>query len=521
MLDAILLLPIIFPVSAAIILALLMPRVDVARQAVLWRGVLLIEIALVLVNVAPGSHRWVVTVWERTGYTLALQLDGVTQLVVLTMLVLFLARELVAPARVDPLVLLVLGAAILFAAADGLLMLLVAWTLLDLALFVWRWARQIERESASHSLALGLLTGMMLYAGALIARADGGVLFALALWARLGLFPFHTLLPARGADEYDVWVSRGIPLLAAANVWLHWDAFRITAPYTLIGILGGASWIVTALWMWRTADATRALGFAAMHALTFVPLSIALGGEAGVALALWQTLAVAFALCLGEIALRWRAETRMISPRWVGGLALGALAGLPLTPAFLGRMGSYVVLVERGEWLLLTLVFITTLSVFAPLWYRLGTLTGSPTRVPTRGERTGVILALGAFGVLALAMPFLTPALGIAEASARALERVIWTDNAFGVWLSVSVLLIPFIGALFVRASALASPRANALVARLARAGDLEWFTRAVARGGWRLGVLVRDAFSLTEENLTVWILFAALWSAIFIAISR
>lgn len=522
--DWILLLPIGFPAIGALILTLT-ARVKSAARQWLALSFLAIEIALLLINIAPGSHRLVLSSWELAAFTLALQMDGLTQLLLLTMFIPLVALWLIAPpSRIDPFALLVVSAAILLAAADGVIAILVAWTILDLALLARRLTREIERATALRSLAIGLLSGLIFFAGALLLAsrpAEGALLIALALWARLGLFPFHPLLPSRGANEFDLWFARGIPLIAAANLWLHWSAFQVAAPYALIGILASANLIVAAFWIWRAPDATRALSVGAQYAFALVPLSIAFGGEAGVAFALWQTLAIAFALALGEIAQRWRAENRNYYPRLVWFLTLLALAGLPLTPAFLGRIGLYVALMETGEWFLLLLALATTLSVFAPLWHWAFTLKGSEAREPTRVEYAGLGIALIVFAALALAPMLLAPTLGISASAERALDRVIRTSNALGVLIGAVVLILPIIGAYFLRAFAHNRPSPRSFVARVARIGDLEWLERAAVRWGSRIGVLTRDAFTITEENPTVWILLAGLWIAIFIAVAR
>jgi hypothetical protein len=523
--DWILLLPILFPLFGALALRPISSKSTLSVRQWSALGFIAIEIVLILVNIAPGSHRLVLSSWERAAFTLALQMDGVTQLLMLTMFVPLVALWLIAPpARVDFCAWLVVSAAILLAAADGVIAILVAWTLLDLALFVWRLAREIERATALRSLAIGLLSGLIFFAGAIWLAprpADGALLIALALWARLGLFPFQPLLPTRGTDEFDLWFARGIPLIAAANLWLHWSAFRVDAPYALIGILASVNLIVAAFWIWRAPDATRALSVGAQHAFALVPLSMALGGEAGVAFALWQTLAISFALALGEFAQRWRAENRNYYPRLVWFLAMFALAGLPLTPAFLGRIGLYVALSESGEWLLLLLAFATTLSVFTPLWRWAFAIKGSEAREPSRVESAGLVAILLAFAVLAFAPMLLAPALGIHTSAERALDRVIRTNNALGILVGAVVLILPVLGAYFVRARADQRPSARSFVARLARVSDLEWLEGAVGRLGSRLGVVARDAFTIAEENPTVWILLAGLWVAIFIAIAR
>lgn len=485
-------------------------------------GWLSIEIVLILLNALPSSHRFVLSMWERAALAFALRLDGMTWLIVLTMLVLWLGRELIAPARFDARALLVFAAALVLAMADGMAMTLVAWTMLDLALLAWRWTRDPERANAWRSLVISWLMGLAFLAGTLTARTNvGATLLALALWARAGLFPFHALLPTREVETSTLWIARGIPLLAVANVWLHWHAFQATMPYAVIGVLAGASLMVTALWIWQTSDAPRAFGLGVMYAFALVPLSLAWGGEAGVALALWQILAIAFALALAEIAWHWRAEKPRIVPLVLGVLAVCALAGLPLTPAFLGRWGLYVALVESGEWLLLALVFFATLIVCASLWHWTSALKSTEARAPTRIEFAGLVVVLVPFALLALAAGFITPALGITESSERALARVIWTNNALGVGIGVLVLLLPLVGSYILRARVASRTDKRTFVVQLARASELEWLERALVRIGWRASVLARDALTLAEENPLVWILFAALWVGIFIATAR
>jgi hypothetical protein len=525
--DWLLLLPIFFPLIGALFLFSLSSHLTAQLRRWLALGYLAIEIALVLLNIAPGTHRLAISNWELASLTIALQMDGVTQLLLLTMFVPLTALWLVAPPRqpFDLFPILALTASLLLAAADGFVAALLAWILLDLALFVWRLAHDIERATALQSLAIGLCAGTLYFAGASLLTprpADGALLIGVALWARLGLFPFHSLLPTRGADELELWFARGIPTIAAANLWLHWSAFHIAAPYALVGVLTSVTLIVAAIWIWRATDVAQAVGIGAASALAFVPLAIAYGGDAGIAFALWQVLAIAFATALCEIALRWSAGNRSEYARVAWFLGLLALAGLPLTPAFLGRIGLYVALTESGEWLFLLLAGAATLIVLARLWGLGLALRGNELRDPTRAEYVGLGLIAFAFAALAFTPMLLAPALDISESAERALDRVIRTNNALGVAIGAVVLILPIIGAYFSRVLARDyHPGAHSVIARLARVGDLEWLEREVSRVGFQIGAITRGAFTLTEENPTVWILFISLWVAIFIAIAR
>lgn len=527
--DWILLLPIGFPLIGALVLLPLASRLTIVRQQWLALGFLVIEIGCLLLNIAPGSHRLSISNWELASFVFALQMDGLTQLLLLTIFILLAARWLVAPPHqpFDFWATLVLTAALLLAAADSFPAVFIAWTLLDLALFVWRLVRDIDRATTLRGLAIGLLTGMAFFAGAILLPSrpsDGAWLIALALWARLGLFPFHSLLPTRGAGEFDLWFARGIPLIAASNLWLHWSAFHVAMPIPLVGVLAGISLVVAAIWVWRATDTTMAVNVGVSHALALVPLSIAWGGEIGIALALWQVLAIAFALAFFEIAQCWRAENHHHYPRLVWCLGLLALAGLPLTPAFLGRIGLYTVLLESGEWLLWLLAFVTTLIILAPLWNLGLAQKGAELREPTRVEYTGLALVLLAFAALAFAPMIIAPVLApsVGEAAERALDRVVRPSDGLGVGVSALGLILPVILAFFARVLVSEThPSPHSFVARLARISDLEWLEDAASRIGAQLGVATRNVFMIMEENPTVWILLIGLWVAILISIAR
>jgi hypothetical protein len=527
--DWILLPPILFPLFGTLALMPISSRSAISVRQWIAIGFLIIELALILLNIAPGSHHLMISNWGIASFTISLQMDGITQLLLLAMFIPLTALWLVAPPRqpFDFYTASVLTTAILLTAADGIVTALIAWTLLDLALFIWRLVRNIERVTALRSLAIGLFAGMIFLAGAILLTphpTEGAMLIAFALWARLGLFPFHPLLPTRGADEFDLWFARGIPTIAAANLWLHWSAFRAPVPYTLIGVLTSITLIVAAIWIWRAADATDKIRIGAMYACALMPLSLASGGDAGVALALWQTLAIAFALALCEIAQRWRAENRNYYPRLVWTLGLLALAGLPLTPAFLGRIAFYVAMAENGEWLFLLLACVTTLIIFTPLWNLVRALQGSEPREPTRVEYAGVTLAWLAFAVPAFMPMIIAPALApsVGEAADRALDRVLRTNDALGVATGAIVLVLPVLVAFFLYpfVKEYRSPP-HAFVSRLARVSDLDWVERGLSRLGFQIGITARNAFTIAEVNPTVWILLVSLWVAIFISIAR
>lgn len=528
--DWILLLPILFPLVGALGFTFTQSRIPPRVRAGLPIVLIAIEIIAILVNIAPGNHNLIISTWNLASFSLALQIDGITLLLLLTLFVPFAALWLIAPPRA-PLALLpmlVLTTAIVLTTAANLMTVYLAWALLDATIFAWRLGFDIERESALRAFATSQVAAFALLAGALLLgadrAADGALWVGLALWARLALFPFHWTLPTRGSDTYDLWLARGVPLLAASNLWLRWSTLRVDAPLTLIGSLSAAALIAAAIWIWREEQPSRAAVVSAAHALAFVPLAIVFGGDAGLAFALWLALGTIIAIALFEAAQRWRAENRNRYPRllWFAGIL--ALAGLPLTPAFLGRVGVYISLWENGQGLLLLLAGVTTMLTLAPLWNLGFDLMGAEKRKPTRVEYAGLALLVVASAALALAPMLIAHALApnVGDAAEHAIDRVIRTSDALGVAIGFAMLFLPVIGSYFLRIPARRfHPRPGSLILRAARLIDLEWFARALTRVGYQLGVLAQSASTIAEENPTVWILFAGLWVAIFISMVR
>ncbi len=528
--DWILLLPIVFPPLGALGLALLSARVSERVRFWLAPVFLILEIALLLFNIAPGTHRLVISNWQAAGFTIALQMDGITQLLALTMFVPLIALWLIAPPRAPfglwPI--LVVSAALLLASAATPVTIYVAWTLLDLALFVWRIAHNIQRDQANHGFMLGALAGLIFFGGTSLITtrpAEGALLIGLALWARLGLFPFHGLYPAQGKDRSEVWFARGIPLLAASSVWLHWDTtlnLPVTAP--LIGVLAGVVFVITTLWLWREEQPARAIDFSAAYTFAFVPLALAFGGDAATAFGLWLALSAALAIAWFEIALRWRAENRNRWARLIWFAGIFSLASIPLTPAFLGRLGLLVALTEYSQWVMLALIGVTSLFIFAPLWNFGFTLKGTEERAPTRAEYAGLIVLALFTGTLALAPMMIAHALApaVGDAAERALDRVIRTNDLIGVIIGAIILLAPVIASYILRNMPRGlHPASASWEARLARALELDWLEQVIANVGLQISAAARSSITIAEENPTVWILLMSLWIAIFIIIAR
>lgn len=538
--DSILLLPILLPLVLAPVFAWIARRAEHTRHA-LTILFFILEISAILVNIAPGSHRLVISTWQAAAFSIALQMDGIAILLALTTSILLLTLWLAAPPAPishgrgrDPFdfpTVLVFSAALLLIAAEGLLAICFALTLLDLSLFVWRLAHNIERETAARSLVVGLFAGLILVAGALLigtARAaehNGALLIALAFWARLGLFPFHSLLPTHGVDTSDLWYARAMPMLAASALWMRWQqTLTIAAPGDVIAWLALATFIITLVWIWREEEPSRAVGVSTMHGFALVPLAVAFGGDAAPVFALWLALSAVFAFAFFETALRWRAENRNRWTRllWFGGVI--ALAGPPLTPAFLGRVGVYVSLAENGQWLTLLLAALATLLLLAPLWNFAFALAGAEMRDPKRGESAALIIITLWFAALTFAPMLIANVLGakVGEAADAAMLRVIWTNDLLGVLLGFVLLFVPLVASYWLRGSVRGLHlRPGSPWMRVARWLDLTWLEHGVVSMGYRAGMTARNISTMAEENPTVWLLLVGLWVAILILAAR
>lgn len=527
LLDWLVLLPILFLPSGALVIALLSPRVKRARA---WLPILLLvlEIGAVLVNIAPFSHRIEISNWEPANFVIAFQAEGIALLLLLLIFVPFLALQLFDLGResLDLFGIFVITAAILLICAANLITIYFAWALLDFSLFARRQSREETRASAVRALIVSQLAGLALFAGALSVSADkqntGAWLIALAFWARLGLFPFHWALPTTDL-AFDLWTIRAVPLMAGLSLWLRWETWSVETPAELISAFAVAALIAALIWIWRESEPRRVVGVSAAHAVALVPLAMAFGGDAALAFALWMALGIALALAMFEASLRWRAgnENRWRRLTWLAGLV--ALAGLTLTPASLGRVGLYVSIWEAGQWPLLLIAATVTLLVLAPLWNFGFALEGDERREPTRVEYAALELLGLVFVALTFAPTLIARVLGASasDSADRAMDRVIRTNDALGVGIGFVALIAPIILSLLGRARRGPHSRLEALAERAARLIDLAWLARWITNVGYAMGAAVRNLSALAEENATVWILLVALWIAIFILIPR
>ncbi len=530
MVEWILFLPILVLAAIAIVFRIAAPRISVRAREWLAVLLLLVQVISILVNVAPVGHRLVLSDWIGAGFTLELQFDGTALVFLLAIFLVQAALWLIAPPRVpfDATSVVVHMAAIALILAANLATIYFAWVLLDLAVFAWRFGHEIERENAVRALAVAQLAGLALFLGAEFLgtpyATQGIALIAIAFWARLSLFPFQWIYPMRGTTSRDLWTARGIPMLASATLWVRWPMLPLEPPGQLIAALATVALLAYAVWVWREEQPARAAIVSTWHAVAIVPLALAYGNEAGIAFALWLVLSAAVAIALFETALRWRAENRNRWARLVWFAGVFCVAGLPLTPAFIARLGLYVSLFESGNWWLLLLVGAVTTVACAPLWAFGAALEGSEDRDPTRSEYAGLGILAAVLVALGLApLPIAQSLSSAMDYSAEAaMTRVVWTNDLLGISVAGVIVLASLFASFAI--SEYASkfrPQPRSLIPRLARAADLNWLEKTVTGVGFEMGAAARNISAIAEENPAVWMLLVALWIAIFVLFPR
>ncbi len=531
--EWILFLPLLVLPTAALVFALLVPRVGPRARVWLPIVMLALEIGAVLINVAPVQHRVALSEWSLASFSLVFQIDGPGLLLMLLLFLMPLALWLVAPppAPFDPLVILVYLSAVVLLISGNLATVYFGWVLLDTSLFLWRLVRAVESETALRALAVGQVAGMLVFAGAIFANApaasQGGLLVALAFWARLGLFPFHWVLPLRGSDSRDLWTARGVPLIAGAGLWVHWGLLQGSAiifPVGWISVLAAMALLTAVIQAWHEEQPPHVVTQVTWHAVALIPLAALYGGDGGPAYTLWQTLACVLALGGFELALRWRAENRNHLARLVCIGCILLLAGLPLTPAFVGRIGVYVALLQSGAWWFVLLAGLATAWVLIPLWNLGLTLASPERRTATVIETAGLALFTLAYAILGLVPMPIAQSLAddFGAAADAALSRVVSLQDLQGAGIAFLVVVAPVALAYFWRNSADAIHQQWAgWIGSVARAIDLGWLARLVTGSGFEMSRIARNTISIVEENPTVWLLLVALWIAIFVLLPR
>ncbi len=525
--DWLLIAPLLFPPIGALALSVKSPKEVGVRFPIL---LLLVEILFILANIATAPHSLVLSSWDLASFSLVLEIDGLAIVLLLIMVVPLLALWLVAQPKA-PFNLwsaLLFSTAVLMTTAMSLEAVYFSWVLMDGVILVWRLSRVQDRPVALRAFVTSQLAGFILLGGELLSGTDlsglGGILFAIAFWARLGLFPFHWILPRGNLRTDELWIMWALPLIAGSSLWLRWRTLHLDPPSFWISVLAVAALIVSAIWAWAKEPSPDSTRTASAQSIIFVPLAIAFGNDAGTCLALWMVLGTAMGIAFLALAETWPEGPSSIwcKVSWFAGFF--SIAHVPFTPAFLGRLALYIALWEKSQFVLLSIAAATTWVGQIALLNKRPNPASEKSARPQKAQFGGLVLLDLVFLALGLGAVIYTPILApyMSNSTQSAINLAIWTDDLVGVLSGVAFLAVPMLAAFALAPMA----RRHSLPIATVTGGlnwlaNLDWLGSALAAVGYEMGRAARNLSSIVEENPIVWIMLVALWAAIFILIPR
>lgn len=402
------------------------------------------------------------------------------------------------------------ASALLIIGADSMVALISGWLLL---IILWGWmlfaaARAAGLRSAASWTGVGwlLLSLFLLWLAAAEAPAATRDTLDMAAWPRIALSSVLTAaLLQMGVWPFLGWRLRGkpfppaaaaalslIPALAGASLLARLLAVSdITFGYTLFLTAFGLIGMTVGLY-YAWSDLFKVTRLAASIAL--VQASIALltavwAGSAGLVAETRVMVLAAGILFVTPLEPMSRANWwRAVGP----GIALAALAGMPLTVGYSGRAFLYHAWIQDGRFILIIVSATLTALLVAALVLR---IIGGPRKEVNPPAAAGpsrppaeIVYIIGS----------LLPAIGLFSAG-RLAQPVHW-----GVWIA---LLLPFIAGLFLIRF---SRQLNEARQAAQHAFSLSWSLDPTAVRRWleRARVIVQEAAVILEgEGGTLWLL--------------
>ena len=316
-------------------------------------------------------------VWDTLSRQMAFLLIAVLSLVGLSMLGQPMGR-FEAVSR-----LILVGAAMATCSAADLFTLSLAWGLSALALLAVEVLEAPDEEvrSTSRIIWFNLISTALLVMANVLASVDhdntpfsylasGAIssrFLMLAAVLRLGLYPLVSRLERR-------WVPYLVSLCTAGYLWLRIGGLiSLTAlPVGWLSALGGGMLFATGLLASLSADAVTALPYMLLNGITLMVLAPLLNSQTGFAVAFITVMNMGLAFALLQAA--GREETLRARAPWgflPVGVALGSLAGWPLTAGFLGHWAFLSICQTSQAPVLFFLASMSYVLVSVPVWQRL------------------------------------------------------------------------------------------------------------------------------------------------------
>jgi len=466
------------------------------------------------------------------GLTLSLQWHGAALPFGLVLIALTSARLLTGAAEDTRAfvagTLVANSGALLFLAADNWTTVAGAWILVEFGLLVVPVDDSNDRTRAVTAFGWNLAAIVLWLAAGLVLANQGlalrlqdtalansaAVLVFAAIWIRSGLYPLHV---AAASDAPGAAVRLGIPLLLGGYLMTRFlAAYRapmaFSAELQIIAVfaVGVSALLVVGQphgagafdWVLRAVGATLLL------------LPFLAEPQASAAVSVWTTLGV-FTLCVVQsIAWSWRAQ----SPRvpltalvWLAVLVIAA--GLPLSPAFWGRVGVLTIAYTRALVWWLLLVAGAALYLL-PIWREIFASREVAPKEPSRFEYAALALVLVVMLGTTLASDFFIQPFGL-ESNARAvLDELLEPSNSAVLIFVAAGLLAPLLFSF--ELARRWTPRLRLLPAQFTALADLSELGNALDFVYRLTRALIQQSMALLEQPPIAWLIFLAIWVAIW-----
>ena len=470
--------------------------------------------------------------WSAVGLVLV-------SVVLLAFVARLFAENLSAP--VGPGALVTLAGVVVFLCANNWVTLIAGWVLVDLGLLSSRLGTATDstpRAAIWRSFGISQLGAVLLLAAGVSLLNDGlslrlsdtalgagaATLVIFAAWIRTGFWPFHYAPPEEPDPPhswslYDLAITGllGLFLLVRGILRLQEDPLYPEL-IQYLALLGLAAATLLALSEHgeqpRIAWAVRALG-APLFLLTIIAVVSHVG------IVIWLMLDLFNLVNLALAAAVFRPQT--VRQPWrqvLWGAVLLCAVGFPLTPGFLGRVGYYAAVIQGGDQMLFAAILGTTTLALIPVWRGFLSAGAGESRNPTPVEYVGLALLLLPV-VIEGVLPFRVTALfgrEVEDASAFAYDALVHSSSLWQPIILVGATLLPLPLSYFLaRAVDPLRVRIGALPQALTTFLDLSFFSDAFAALVDVLGEGVRQLSALIELHPVGWILFAAIWVALWL----
>lgn len=416
-----------------------------------------------------------------------------------------------------------------------------SWLLTDVGLMVWSINESGDPESIGgvwRNLALSQFGALVfLGAGALTLNSGSSLRFAnasleglaadlvlLAAWIRSGLFPFLTAhLDSKPGASSDAMARTALVLLAGtyllvrALTMMKGEFAYSSLLYSTALFATGATAILTLARREEGVDIhSVAIALAAPMLLTAF-----LGPpEGSAALTIWLGLgAFNFVmLAAGLFLIRSNTRNRPLR-RILWGVGVFLAAGFPLTPSFLGRTGLYTSAIRVGEAPLVAALVAATTLVLLPLWRGFLAEPFDDVHPPSPADYAGlgaILLPIAVEGLL----PFSFSSLfgrNVEDAGAFAFDAVFRPQTLLMPAILLFSLIFPIAASLYLARGWGKAGIKLGLPPVLAQALDLTALGRGIVAMLDLIAVSARQTSALIEQHPLGWILFAAIWVAVWL----